>query len=171
MWCHYTNYYGNTDNLACDEFYCCVKSSHELQRLFHTQYQRLTSQVPIYTPWWREAVIIEHLAQGHKCHDRETNPHSNDLTTRTIQCSKPLGNDTVKGLGTFCPQCPQINIKLTQFEYNNGRKLPLKYYFQEAKIILACSTYLREHPENIALQSLLFSPQKLDDQWSWNFYR
>ena len=38
----------------------------------------LSSQVPIYTPGWREAIIVKYLAQGHKCHDRDSNPHSGD---------------------------------------------------------------------------------------------
>ena len=34
--------------------------------------------VPIYTPGWREAIIVKYLAQGHKCHDRDSNPHSGE---------------------------------------------------------------------------------------------
>ncbi len=30
---------------------------------------------PFY-PWWREAFIVMCLAQGHKCHDWDLNPHS-----------------------------------------------------------------------------------------------
>ena len=33
------------------------------------------SQVPI-NHGWREAIIVKCLAQGHKCHDRDSNPHS-----------------------------------------------------------------------------------------------
>ena len=50
-------------------------------KAFHSQYQSLPSQVPIYTPGWREAIIVKHLAQGHKCHDRDSNPHSGDLAS------------------------------------------------------------------------------------------
>ena len=53
-----------------------------------------TLAIPIYTLGWREEIseiIIKHLAQGHKCHDQDSNPHSNDLTTRTwVWCSKQL---------------------------------------------------------------------------------
>ena len=37
------------------------------------------SQVPIYSPGWREAIIVKYLAQGHKCHDRDSNPHSSEF--------------------------------------------------------------------------------------------
>ncbi len=53
-----------------------------LRRLFKTQYQPLPSQLPIYTPGWREAIIVKHLAQGHKIQDRDLNPHPHHLTTR-----------------------------------------------------------------------------------------
>ena len=44
----------------------------------------------IYTPGWREAIIVKHLAPGHKCHDWDSNPRSDDLTIRTwIRCSNP----------------------------------------------------------------------------------
>ena len=48
-------------------------------KLFHSQYQPLPSHVPIYSPGWREAIIVKYLAQGHKCHDHDSNPHSGDL--------------------------------------------------------------------------------------------
>ena len=34
------------------------------------------------TPGWREAIMIKCLAQGHKCHGRDSNPHS-AANTRT----------------------------------------------------------------------------------------
>ena len=48
-------------------------------KMFHTLYQPLPSQVPMYTPGWREAIIVKYLAQGHKCHDRDSNPPSGEL--------------------------------------------------------------------------------------------
>ena len=45
---------------------------------------------------------------------------------------------TLKGLYTFCRQktkCPQIYTKLTQFEDNDSRKLPWKYY------VLRCCSF------------------------------
>ena len=48
-------------------------------KAFHAQYQPLPLQVPIYTPGWREAIIVKYLAQGHKYHDQDSNPHSVDL--------------------------------------------------------------------------------------------
>ena len=53
-----------------------------LRRLFQKQYQPLPSQLPIYTPGWREAFVVKHLAQGYKCLDWDLNPHCDDLTTR-----------------------------------------------------------------------------------------
>ena len=41
-----------------------------IQRLFQTQYQPLPLQIRIHTPGWREAIIVKHLAQGHKCRDQ-----------------------------------------------------------------------------------------------------
>ena len=62
-----------------------------LQWFFYIQYQPRTAQVPIYYSSWREVIIVKHLAQGHKCHDRDLNPHSADLTTRTwIWCFNQL---------------------------------------------------------------------------------
>ena len=46
---------------------------------------------------------------------------------------------TLKGLCTFFrnkTQCPQIDTKLTQFEDNDSRKLPVKYY------LLRCFRFL-----------------------------
>ena len=60
-----------------------MNNINKSKRLFHTQYKPLPLQVPIYTPGWREAIIVKYLAQGHKCHDRDSNPHSGDSTTRT----------------------------------------------------------------------------------------
>ena len=34
------------------------------------------------TPGWREAIMVKCLAQGHKCHGRDSNPHS-AANTRT----------------------------------------------------------------------------------------
>ena len=34
------------------------------------------------TPGWKEAIMIKCLAQGHKCHGRDSNPHST-ANTRT----------------------------------------------------------------------------------------
>ena len=66
-------------------------------RLFHTQYQPLPSQVPIYTPGWREAILVKHLAKWHKCYDWDSNPPSDDLTILTwFWCSKPLSHDTLQ---------------------------------------------------------------------------
>ena len=40
---------------------------------------------------FREAIKVKHFAQGHKCHDWDSNPHLNDLPTRTwIWCPKNL---------------------------------------------------------------------------------
>ena len=68
----------------------------------------------------------------------------------------------LKGFG-YClydtkHKLPQIYIKFTQFEDNDGRKLPLKKNMTcqgavifEKKIILTCSTDLGDFPGNIAL--------------------
>ena len=45
-------------------------------KAFRSHYQPQPSQVPIYTPGWREAIIVKYLAQGHKCNDQDSNPHS-----------------------------------------------------------------------------------------------
>ena len=48
-----------------------------------------------FTPGWREAIMVNCLAQGHKHHGRGSNPHSDDSAIRTqIQCTKPLGHGT-----------------------------------------------------------------------------
>ena len=39
-----------------------------------SQEPSLPSQEPIYTPGWSEAIIVENLVQGHKCHDQVMNP-------------------------------------------------------------------------------------------------
>ena len=56
----------------------------------------------------------------------------------------------LKGLGSFCrAQCPQIYIKLTQFENNGDRKFPLNYY-----MIKCCSFWelsKTSHKNNIRL--------------------
>ena len=50
-----------------------------------------------FIPWVNRIILAKHLAHGHKCHDRESNPHSDDLTTRTwIWCFKALGNDAYR---------------------------------------------------------------------------
>ena len=64
---------GHWDNKIMLIFHRSLRSTQPwaavaLQRLFHTQYQHLPSQVPIYTPGWREADIVKYLAQGHKCY-------------------------------------------------------------------------------------------------------
>ena len=62
-----------------------------------TQLPSLPSKVPIYTPGWREAIIVKCLAQGHKYHGRgqDSNSHSDDSAIRTqVRCTKPLGHGT-----------------------------------------------------------------------------
>ncbi len=44
---------------------------------------RIYSQVPIYTPGIREASMDKCNAQGHDCHDQESNPHSSDSAIGT----------------------------------------------------------------------------------------
>ena len=64
----------------------------------------LPSQVPIYTPGWREAITVKCLAQGHKHHgcSQDSNPHSDDSAIRTqIWCTKPLGHSTPQLISTF----------------------------------------------------------------------
>ena len=42
-----------------------------------------------FTPGWREAILVKHLAQGHKCHDQDSNPHTVDseLESVVLDCS------------------------------------------------------------------------------------
>ncbi len=51
------------------------------------------SKVPIYTPGLRVVFMVKYLAQGHKCHDWESNLHSDDSTTE-------LESDAVDRLAT-----------------------------------------------------------------------
>ena len=39
------------------------------------------------------AIMVKYLAQGHKCHDRGSNPHPAAGNTR-VRCARPLGHDT-----------------------------------------------------------------------------
>ena len=54
-------------------------------RANQTQLPPVPSQVPIYTPGWREAITVKCLAQGHKYHGRgwDSNPYSNDSAIGT----------------------------------------------------------------------------------------
>ena len=37
-----------------------------------------------FTPGWREAITVKCLAQGHKCHDRDSNPHSAEQNLQSL---------------------------------------------------------------------------------------
>ncbi len=51
-------------------------------------------QVPIYTTGLRELVMVKCLAQGRKCHDQESNPHSVNSVIRTrVRYTRPLEHD------------------------------------------------------------------------------
>ena len=63
-------------------------------------------QVTIYTPGWREAIMVKVLSQGHKCHDRDLNPHSNDfnqenLNLMPLKAVDTIGNFLLKIIITF----------------------------------------------------------------------
>ena len=36
------------------------------------------------TPGWREAIIVKCLAQGHKCHNQDSNPHSAEQNQQSL---------------------------------------------------------------------------------------
>ena len=75
-----------------------LSAARSSRMLFHTQYLPVPSEVlvPVYTPGWREAIVVKHLAQGHKCHDQDSNPHFDDFNTRTwIWYMNSLGHDTL----------------------------------------------------------------------------
>ena len=76
---------------------CCHFGAYTC-RASQTQQPTLPSQVPIYTPGLREAIMVKCLAQGHmhRGRGRGSNPHSDDSDAiRTqIQCTKPLGHGT-----------------------------------------------------------------------------
>ena len=59
------------------------RAAAALRKLFHSQYQPLPSQVPIYTPEWREAVIVKYLAQGHQVSRPGFKPTLRWISTRT----------------------------------------------------------------------------------------
>ena len=50
-----------------------------------------------FSPWWREAIMVKCLVQGHKHHGRsqDSKPHSDDSAIRTqIRCTKLLDHGT-----------------------------------------------------------------------------
>ena len=62
------------------------------KQIIHINHLRLT--VTHFTPGWRGANMVKCLAQGHKCYDRDSNPHPDDLTARTwVRCSYLLDHD------------------------------------------------------------------------------
>ena len=88
-----------------------AEKDHLLQELDHCKEQLNVSKDDV-------LVISDHVVEQHQTQNMEIE----------VQFT---AKSALKGLGTFCTtktQCPQMNmyIKLTQFEDNEGRKLPLQ---------------------------------------------
>ena len=63
-------------------------------KLNQSQEPSLPWYVPIYF-WMERSMFSSCLTQGHKCHNRDTNPHSAEQNTRAwVQCSYQLNLDT-----------------------------------------------------------------------------
>ena len=89
---HSKNHLNSLGEYAAHAAKCVAQRANNQTRL-----PSLPSQVPIYTPGWREAIIVKCLAQGHKHHGhgQDSNPHSDDLAIRTqVRCTRPLGHGT-----------------------------------------------------------------------------
>ena len=70
-----------TDSTLCDHVATLRLTVHCVTMLPHQPTNSALTGTHL-TPGWREAIMIKCLAQGHKCHGRDSNPHS-AANTRT----------------------------------------------------------------------------------------
>ena len=65
------------------EYTACATKYVAQSRLINHKNQLCPHRYP-FTPGWREAIIVKCLAQGHKCHDRDSNPHSTEQNPQSL---------------------------------------------------------------------------------------
>ena len=65
------------------EYTACAAKYVAQSRLINHKNQLCPHRYP-FTPGWREAIIVMCLAQGHKCHDRDSNPHSAEQNHKSL---------------------------------------------------------------------------------------
>ena len=65
------------------EYTACAAKYVAQWRLINHKNQLCPHRYP-FTPGWREAIIVKCLAQGHKCHDRDSNPHSAEQNQQSL---------------------------------------------------------------------------------------